>query len=283
MSELTPRIDHVLVNVNERLDEAAARYRALGFQLTPRGHHSVGSSNHLAIFGDDYFELLGYEPQNAARAAGAWGDVAGLAGLIFKTQDADALNAALRERRIARLTDGPQALSRPVDLPDGETREARFSTLHLDPATTPSGRIFFCQHLTPELVWRSEWQDHPNRVTAIAGVAIAAADPAASIGLLERIYGADAISRTEGGARLSAGAAAVDYLQPGAAKSLFGDDIGLAADGADRKVAVTLRTASLAQAKAALEEGGVSFRTRPDGSLVVPAPEAHGVALAFVE
>lgn len=283
MPDPTARIDHVLVNVNDRLDAAVSRYEAMGFTLTPRGHHSVGSSNNLAIFGDDYFELLGYEPRNAARASSLWGDRTGFTGLIFKADDADALNATLRARGIARMSDEPVSLSRPVELPGGETREARFATLHLDPATTPGGRIFFCRHLTPELVWRSEWQIHANGVTGIAGVTVATADPVASIHLLERIFGSAAIARIDGGVRLTAGPSFVDYLTPAAARAAFGDDIGLDPAGADRKVAVTLRTASRAAARAALERGGVPFSTRADGALLVPAPEAFGPALAFVE
>lgn len=59
----TPKavLDHVVINVADQLDAASALYRRLGFQLTERGHHSLGSSNHLAIFGENYLELLGYE------------------------------------------------------------------------------------------------------------------------------------------------------------------------------------------------------------------------------
>jgi hypothetical protein len=39
-------------------------YRRLGFTLTERGSHSLGSMNHLAIFGTDYLELIAV-PKNA--------------------------------------------------------------------------------------------------------------------------------------------------------------------------------------------------------------------------
>ena len=54
-----PRIDHVVVDVRDRIDEAERRYRALGFNLTQRGRHSLGSVNHLAMLDPDYVELLG--------------------------------------------------------------------------------------------------------------------------------------------------------------------------------------------------------------------------------
>jgi hypothetical protein len=57
-----PTIDHVVVNVRDRLDQGAQAYRRLGFTLTPRGYHSLGSMNHLAIFGTDYLELIAARP-----------------------------------------------------------------------------------------------------------------------------------------------------------------------------------------------------------------------------
>jgi hypothetical protein len=62
-----PTLDHVVVTVRDRLDEAHAAYRRLGFTLTPRGHHTLGSMNHLAVFGTDYLELLAVPPGDARR------------------------------------------------------------------------------------------------------------------------------------------------------------------------------------------------------------------------
>lgn len=281
MTRPVPLVDHVLVNVDDRLDEAARTYERLGFVLTPRGHHSIGSSNHLAIFGHDYLELLGYEPRNAAKAAGLWGDLTGLTGLVFKTDDADALYADLAARHIPLKDGAPTPLSRPVDLPDGTVRDARFSTVHLDPAAVESGRIFFCQHLTPDLVWREEWQRHPNTVTGIARVVIAARDPARSVNLLADVFGAERVEAIDGGRRFRAEGAAVDYLTPDAARALLGGDLPAAADDADRKVALALKTASREAARAVLEGAGVGFHTQPDGALLVPAALAAGVALVF--
>ncbi len=281
MTKPVPRIDHVLINVNDRLDEAARAYERLGFVLTPRGHHSLGSSNHLAIFGHDYLELLGYEPRNAARAAGVWGDLTGLTGLVFKTDDADALYADFSARRIPLKDAAPLALSRPVDLPDGTVREARFRTVHLDPAADESGRIFFCQHLDLDLVWREEWQHHANSVTGIARVVIAARDPARSIRLLADALGTERIEPIDGGHRFRAEGAHIDYLLPDAARAEFGETLPAGIDAADRKVALVLKTASREAARQVLQANGVTFRTQPDGALLVPAALAEGVALAF--
>ena len=60
-----PTIDHVVINARDELDAAADLYARLGFTITPRGHHTLGSSNNLAIFGTDYLALVGVLPGGA--------------------------------------------------------------------------------------------------------------------------------------------------------------------------------------------------------------------------
>lgn len=283
MSQQFPRIDHVVVNVADQLDAALEQYRRLGFTITPRGHHSLGTSNHLAVFGDDYLELIGYEPQNAERAAGSWGALRGLSGLVFKTRDSDGLAAELRQRGVKLDANSPQAFFRPVQLPDGSLRDARFRTVRLDPATVPNGRIFFCHHLDPDLVWRPEWQAHANGAVGIHGVTIEARDPERSIKLLEGLFGVAASGAVEVGWRLTAGTASVEYLRPETIRARFGATTENSPNAADRKVALTLRTASLDKTRQALRSGGIPFSEPSPGLLVVPSSHAFGVALGFVE
>ena len=60
MAAPPPVLDHVVVDVRDRIDEAAECFRSIGFKLTPRGRHTLGSVNHLAMFATDYLELLGF-------------------------------------------------------------------------------------------------------------------------------------------------------------------------------------------------------------------------------
>ena len=73
-----PILDHAVINVMGKLDVAASQYSRLGFTLTERGHHSLGSSNNLAIFGENYLELLGYLPGNETKRADLWAHPPGL-------------------------------------------------------------------------------------------------------------------------------------------------------------------------------------------------------------
>ena len=65
-------IDHIVVDVRDRMAEGAACFRKLGFQLTPMGRHSLGSTNHLAILGRHYLELLGTDVPGGVGGSVPW-------------------------------------------------------------------------------------------------------------------------------------------------------------------------------------------------------------------
>ena len=150
------------------LDAAAARFSELGFTLTPRGHHSIGSQNHCIMLGSTYLELLapmGTHPWlEHYRQFLRGGD--GLAAVALQSDDADVAYQALREHGVAATR--PMDLSRPV-----KGGVARFRLVQIEGVPN----VFVCQHQTPELVWRREWQRHANGAGELIGVALAAKAP----------------------------------------------------------------------------------------------------------
>ncbi|MFT3800041.1 MAG: VOC family protein [Burkholderiaceae bacterium] len=280
----SPRIDHVVINVGRRLDDAQARFERLGFQLTPRGHHSRGTSNHLAILGTDYIELIGVEPSRTGVVD--WGHPPGLVGLVFKTDDARRLAAELAGRGVPLDPAGASDLSRPVELADGGTRDARFLTLRLAPERVANGRVFFCEHRTPELVWQAAWQHHPNGATGVAEYVYAAEDPARAAALVGQVFASAPIVEVPGGCRMAAGGGAVSWLLPDEIGRRYGEaalapihDPAMA--GTDRAIALELAVAEAATAMAALDAGQVPYAVLPDGGVRVEPDHALGTTLVF--
>ncbi len=273
-----PAIDHVVINARDRLEEAAATFHRLGFSLTPRGHHTLGSINNLAILGTDYLELLGVPPGADGRT-----DVldwpAGLNGLVFKTFDSDGAFAALGAAGVPVLP--PQAFSRPVEMPGG-TRDAAFRTVRLERDAVPAGRVFFCHHLTPELVWHDPWRRHPNGALGIQRAVVCAAEPAMLGGLFARMFGEEHVRQTADGCRLSAGLASIDVVTPAALDAEFGAGAPEAAGRDQFMAALTLRTLSLDRASRALRDGCIAA-TRDKSGITVAATAACGVTLTFGE
>jgi len=169
-------LDHVVVNAMFETDAAAVCFAALGFALTPRGYHSLGSVNHLMMFGDHYLELVGLPVGATTVRREILESRLGIDGLVFSSGDAQATYARLRSAGIDASE--PQTFSRPVQI-DGSEQLARFATTRLTPGELPAGRVYFCEHLTPQWVFRDEWTHHPNGARALTELTVVSADPLA--------------------------------------------------------------------------------------------------------
>lgn len=276
---LTPTLDHVVINVRDRIDAGAETYRRLGFTLTPRGYHTLGSMNHLAVFGTEYLELIAAPPGDTRRAE-ILAAPEGLNGLVWGCENADHTHAALREAGVP--VDPPQQFSRPVALPDGN-QDAAFRTVRLPASTTAAGRLYFCQHLTRRLVWRDEWRQHPNGVIGVEGAIIAADDPSSLAGLFARMFGPAAVRPIADGHRLLVGLSRFDVITPAALRRAFGT---AAPDSGGRPAfmaGLAFRTRCLAAAADAVETGGIAGAARDGNRLIVPAGSACGALLEFRE
>ena len=265
---MPPAIDHLVVLVRD-LDAAADRWMRLGFTLTPRGLHSahMGTANHCVMFGKDYVELLGVltpTPGNTPwreRLAQHEGGGA----MALATADA----RATAERLLALgMGAGPVLdFARPVKLGAGlGTGEAAFAIARASGFADVGLDLFFCQHKTPDMVWRPDWQDHPNGALALAGVAITAPEPGALAAQFSAVFGAEAV-RTEGDDLVIASATLPVRISPAAVPGLKGFSI-----------AVT----NLDHTAEALENGAIAHAHRPR-SIEVAADDANGVSLSFVE
>lgn len=273
---LIPTLDHVVVNVRDDLDGGAALYRRLGFTLTPRGHHTLGTVNHLAMFGTDYLELIAAPPGRPDLPPMRFPH--GLNAIVFGTEDALTAYAALVEAGVAASP--PLAFSRPVQLPDG-AREAAFRTVNLPDGGFAGGRAYFCQHLTRDLVWRDEWRRHPNGVVGIEGVLIAANAPTAIARLFREMFGADTVAGVEGGVRLACGLTRIEVLTPMAAAERLGETPVLDEGRSAVMAALMLRVVTRGRAGEALRAGGIPVSEDRDGRLRVPASAALGATLLF--
>ena len=208
-----PTLDHVVVNVRDRIDAGLETYNRLGFTMTPRGYHTLGSMNHLAILGSEYLELIAAAPGETRRAE-ILAAPFGLNGLVFGTDNSAAVYAALHEAGVP--VEPPLEFSRPVELADGP-KDATFRTVRITPGTVPAGRIYFCHHFTRDLVWRDEWRHHANGAIGVARAVVAARDPSVLGALFARMFGEDAIRRSGSGCSLAVGLSRFDVDHDGCA------------------------------------------------------------------
>jgi hypothetical protein len=273
-------IDHVVVVVHD-LELARATFARMGFTLTPRGDHSVGSSNHCVMFGRDYIELLASPAANPHPSRQYYTDFArageGLAAIAVGSTNAKGAYTELLWAGFG--PSDPLELARPVAFPGGGARDARFRITQLPPGATPGGRVFACQHLTPDLVWRPEHRRHANGATELAAVAILCDDVARAAKPYERLFDARAKPIAEG-LLVETGGAPLAFVTAGAlAKRL--PEVWVSARPAPVMAALFVRVADRNAAAAALAAGGLKPARMPDGSLALGADVAHGVAVVF--
>lgn len=280
MKRAVKGLDHVVVMV-DGIDAAQAAYQRLGFQVQPRGFHKkLGTANHLMIFDNDYFEILGIVEDtefNAERRQ--WlKSGGGLANVALATDGADLAHQAFQAAGLQ--PDAPLSFDRAVEI-DGRTEQARFRTVRIPKTHMPVVGFFVCEHVTPQFVYRPEWTRHPNGARSILGVTVIAEQPTKWIGTLEKYFGAGAVRRDGEGLVVDTGTQPVRYMSRAAYAARYPGIVPVRSD--DHPALLRVRVENLSACEALLKGNGVKV-LRPDGErlLVSPAEAAH-LTLEFSE
>ena len=270
-------IDHAVIATRD-LDTTQDTFRRMGFTLTPRGRHTLGSVNHCVMFERDYFELLMVPQRLPGREY--YYDFAcigeGLAAVALKTDNARGAYGELTAAALA--CSEPVDFSRPVQLPEGaNTASFRITKLGLE--HTPGGQVFLCQHFTRDVVWRPEYQTHANTATGLAALAIVSADAGASAAAYERLFDVKARAINEG-LLIDTGDTPIAVVSESAlAKRLPG--VWISARHQPCMAALFIHVTDRDMAERTLRAGELHPTRMPDGSVAVGAAEAHGVAIIF--
>ena len=282
------RIDHLVICVHD-LARAEQNLRTLGFTLTPTGVHPFGTSNRLAMFGNNFLEVLAITDAAAVPAAapGRFSFAAhqqnflaaaeGMSMLAWHSADAHADAARFAANGIGAYA--PFDFGRDAVLPSGATARVEFSlAFAIDPAM-PKIAFFTCQQRhAPELFWKPDYQRPPNGALRVVEVVMSAPEPTAHRGFLERM--------TESAAELAPGRLTVG--EPGDRITVLSPlEIarrlpGLAVDGSPRFCAARLAVADLDATKRELQRNHVDFQVT-EGILLIPPAASHGLALEFIE
>jgi hypothetical protein len=289
------RIDHLIICVRD-LARAKLNLRALGFTLTPTGVHPFGTSNRLAMFGNNFLEVLAVTDAAAipAAAPGRFSFAAhnqnflataeGMSMLAWHSADAhaDAARFAANGSRSSWSRLGAYApfdFGRDAVLPGGATARVAFSLAFATDPAMPGLAFFTCQQRhPPELFWKPDYQRHRNGALRVVEVVMSAPEPAAHRDFLECM--------TESTAELAPGRLTVgetgDRITVLSPLEIARRLPGLAADDSPRFCAARLAVADLDATKRELKHNGVDFQVT-DGVLLISPAASHGLALEFVE
>lgn len=273
-------LDHVVINARDDMDRAADIYQRLGFTLTERGYHSLGSMNHLAMFGTDYLELIAVPKGATTGRLDLLTFPLGLNGLVFGSEDSAITYSELT--KVGVPIEAPVEFTRPVKV-DGKERDARFRTVRMKAGVVPYGRVYYCHHFTRDLVWRDEWRHHANGVVAVVRTLIVEPDPAKGAKLYADMFGPETVRDIKGGKSVTVGNSRVDIVTEAALHAEFGDSVPAAEGRPAYMAGLTFRTVSVAKVARTLQDGKIGGVVQSAGRLVVPAKQALNAVLEFIE
>ncbi len=257
------RFDHAVVVARDQLDDTAEQWRRMGFLLTERGYHTLGSINHLVVLGATYVELLGFPPGRADVRPDLRDARRGLDALVFGTDDAQSMHDAARARGAA--VQPVQSFSRPVSI-DGRLADARFRTVRLPPDASAAGRLYACEHLTPELVWHEPWRAHPNGALELRRIEVRVHSAAREAALYRSLLGDAALAQVAGGFDVHAAPVRIEVREDASAPPAM--------------TTLVIGVRELARLRACLTAAAVACETR-DGAIDVPPERAGGVRVRF--
>ena len=169
-------LDHVAHFVPD-LDAAAELLQALGFAPTAVSHHRVagkpaGTSNRCLMLREGYIEILSptLDTPNARRVRNHMSRYAGVHLVSFGTPSAQEDHARLEAHGF-----DPEPLVALRRKTAGGL--LGFKVVYAPPAKMPEGRMQYCEHLTPELLWTKKHLAHRNGVLGLAAAYVVAKDP----------------------------------------------------------------------------------------------------------
>ena len=275
-------VDHVVIAVND-IDASEKQYTQLGFTVTPRGYHTMGSVNHCVMFEHDYVELLAIPTEHPAlnfyREYLKNGD--GLVAIALMTDDANGLHHELTGAGIK--SDAPLDFSRPVVLPEG-TFDAAFRITQIDTVHTAAGRMFACQHFTRDVVWRPEYVSHANQVTGLTEVIVLSPedelkDVATSYGT---IFDAEVTSdrQFEQGYVVATGNVPVRFTTEAGFEACY-PGLRTSTRTSSYYAALGFKTASIDAVRGVLKQNDIPFQMVNDHTVAVSACDANGVVIFF--
>lgn len=179
-------LDHLVLAVNN-LDEAVARYKSIGFTVTPRAKHPFGTHNCLIQLNGFFLEILTIgEPDNLPAIDPAvfsfpnfnkqfLRDKQGPSMLVLDSDDfrGDKTQAELDDLQTWPVFE----FSRQTALPTGESATVSFGLNFVTDPQIPNAAFFTCQQFAPHYFWKPEYQTHKNSAQQIHEVTIVTKSP----------------------------------------------------------------------------------------------------------
>jgi hypothetical protein len=142
--------------------------------------------------------------------------------------------------------------------------------------TMPEGRIQFCQHHTPELLWQARWTVHANGAMGLVNVIVCVEDAAETAQRYSRFTGLGSLE-AGGGWLIETARGTLTFLEPSGMERRF----GLHPPALPWIAGYTLEARELDVAREHARSAGCEVRELDEDRVLVELPAALGGIVIF--
>jgi len=281
-------LDHLVLVVND-LDQARARYQAMGFTMTPKAQHPFGTGNSNIQLQGCFLEVLTVmAPEDipehgdgsfsfAAHNRDFLNKGEGFSMLVLES--ADARTDQQRFTAVGLKTYEPFDFSRKARQPSGEEVTVGFSLAFATDPLAPENAFFTCQQHAPEHFWKPEYQTHANTAHTITDVCMVSPVADDHRSFLEGYTGSASTRQSDGSLLIETGRGTISVMDP----ARFTEEYQCATpdiSSGDRLVGYRIGVDDLSAVSGQLDGAGIPFTTAGKRIHVSPQ-QTFGVAVAF--
>lgn len=281
-ADLHDGFDHVGY-YSEELEPAFARFTALGFTVAPPSRFDEQPFATCAItVGDAYISVSGVLDWATAPEWMKAGMGKGLQAFVLRGRNLDDVYAEIGPDGdgILQLDGQVETIARRIQI-DGAEAFARFRVLRLKRRSLPGlSRCNYCEHLTPEALWRPDLMQHANGATAIAMITAVHEAPASAAAFYMQLFGSAEV-KPEGDLLVDCRTTTLRLVTPARLAAIWPGIAPAYVPGEPLLAGITIATSDLAAARALAARTVPVFAT-PSGGVAVAAADAYGAVVEFV-
>ena len=281
-SHLHEGFDHVGY-YSEDLQPAFERFTALGFTVAPPSRFIEQPFATCAItVGDAYISISGVLDWATAPEWMKAGMGSGLQAFVLRGRNLDDVYAEIGPDGDGTLQlDGKvETIARRIRI-DGADSLARFRVLRLKRRSLPGlSRCNYCEHLTPEALWRPDLMRHANGAIAIAMITAVHEAPASAAPFYTELFGNAQVS-ADGDLLVDCRGTTLRLVTPARLGAIWPGIAPEYTPGGPLLAGITIATSDLAVARRLASRSVPAFAT-PVGGVAVAAADAYGAVVEFV-
>jgi hypothetical protein len=269
---------------SEELDAAYERFTALGFTVAPPSRFVEQPFATCAItVGDAYISISGVLDWDTAAEWMKAGMGKGLQAFVLRGRDLDEVYARIGPDGdgILQLDGKVETIARRIRT-GGTESLARFRVLRLKRRSLPGlSRCNYCEHLTPEALWRPELMRHVNGAVAIRTITAVHEAPAHAAGFYRQLCGSAEVTAA-GDLLVDCRTTTLRLVTPQRLEEIWPAPLAPPyLSGEPLLAGMTIATERLDDARASIERAGLTAFDTPWGGVAVAAADAFGGVIEF--